>query len=60
VVAGSGWRCLLKQVVHRDDDGQLVRKAGIMGIVLHGGRIEPGDSIRVEPPPPPHLPLDRV
>jgi MOSC domain-containing protein YiiM len=51
---------LLKQVVHRDDDGQLVRKAGIMGIVLHGGRIEPGDSIRVEPPPPPHLPLDRV
>jgi MOSC domain-containing protein YiiM len=23
-------------------------------------RIEPGDPILVEPPPPPHLPLDRV
>ena len=51
---------LLKRVVHHDADGHLVRKAGIMGIVLRGGRIEPGDQILVEPPPPPHLPLERV
>ncbi|WP_312880226.1 MOSC domain-containing protein [Actinokineospora xionganensis] len=51
---------LLKQVVHLDADGHLVRKAGIMAIVRHGGRIEAGDQIRVEPPPPPHLPLERV
>jgi MOSC domain-containing protein YiiM len=28
-----------------------------MGIVLAGGNVRPGDPIRVELPPPPHLPL---
>jgi MOSC domain-containing protein YiiM len=51
---------LLKQVAHLDADGQLVRKAGIMGVVLRGGRVEPGDLIRAEPPALPHLPLERV
>ncbi|MDI1462939.1 MOSC domain-containing protein [Catellatospora sp. KI3] len=51
---------LLKQVVYRDEDGGLVRRAGIMSIVLAGGPVRPGDAITVELPPEPHLPLDRV
>ncbi|MFF7813133.1 MOSC domain-containing protein [Streptomyces sp. NPDC007945] len=51
---------LLKQVVGRDADGALVRKAGIMGIVLTGGEVRPGDPIRVELPAEPHRPLERV
>jgi MOSC domain-containing protein YiiM len=51
---------LLKQVVGRDQAGNLVRRAGIMGVVAKGGEVRPGDPIRVEPPPGPHRPLDRV
>ncbi|MEW5632067.1 MOSC domain-containing protein [Streptomyces hydrogenans] len=51
---------LLKQVVGRDADGELVRKAGIMAIVLTGGEVRPGDPIRVEVPAGPHRPLERV
>jgi MOSC domain-containing protein YiiM len=40
--------------------GNLVRKAGIMGIVLASGEVRPGDPIRVEPPPPPLRPLAPV
>ncbi|WP_431683705.1 MOSC domain-containing protein [Kitasatospora sp. KL5] len=53
-------RGLLKQVVGRDEAGNLVRKAGIMGIVLRGGEVRPGDAIRAELPDGPHRPLDRV
>jgi MOSC domain-containing protein YiiM len=41
----------------RDERGDLVRKAGIMGVVLAEGEVRPGDPIRVELPPPPHRPL---
>ncbi|MFI1766185.1 MOSC domain-containing protein [Streptomyces sp. NPDC020800] len=51
---------LLKQVVGRDDLGNIVRKAGIMGIVTEGGVVRPGDMIKVELPDGPHRPLDRV
>ncbi len=51
---------LLAAVLDRDADGNLIRKAGIMGIVLAGGEIHAGDSIRVKLPPLPHLPLERV
>jgi MOSC domain-containing protein YiiM len=51
---------LLKQVVGRDQAGNLVRRAGIMGVVAKGGEVRPGDPIRVEPPPGPHRLLDRV
>jgi MOSC domain-containing protein YiiM len=51
---------LLKQVLGRDDAGNLVRKAGIMGVVLRGGPVRTGDPISVELPAPPHLPLERV
>lgn len=51
---------MLKAVLDHDDRGQLIRKAGIMGIVLVGGPIRTGDRITVELPDVPHVPLDRV
>ena len=51
---------LMAATLGRDEHGNLVRKAGIMGIVLAGGEIRPGDPIRVEPPPPPHRALAPV
>ncbi|MFB6892800.1 MOSC domain-containing protein [Kitasatospora sp. NPDC056327] len=51
---------LLKQVVGRDGAGNVVRKAGIMGVVREGGVIRPGDTIAVELPVGPHRPLERV
>lgn len=51
---------LLAAVVDRDEQGRVVRKAGVMAVVLEGGRVRPGDEIRVHLPPPPHLPLEPV
>lgn len=51
---------LMKAVLGRDEDGNLIRRAGIMGIVLAGGDVRPGDPIHVTLPPPPHRPLDKV
>jgi MOSC domain-containing protein YiiM len=51
---------LMAAVLDRDEEGRLVRKAGIMGIVLAGGAVRPGDPVRVRLPPQPHRPLDRV
>ncbi len=48
---------LMAATLGRDEHGNLVRKAGIMGVVLAEGEVRPGDPIRVEPPPPPHRPL---
>jgi len=41
---------LLAKVATKADDGSIVRKAGIMGIVIEGGAVRPGDAIRVEVP----------
>lgn len=51
---------LMDAVLGRDAAGALVRKAGVMAVVLQGGDLHPGDPIAVEPPPPPHLPLGVV
>jgi MOSC domain-containing protein YiiM len=51
---------LLKEVVYKGSDGNLVRKAGVMTVVLAGGSVQPGDSIEAELPPLPHRPLERV
>ncbi|MEU8196588.1 MOSC domain-containing protein [Microbispora amethystogenes] len=51
---------LMKAVLDRDEDGNLVRKAGIMGVVVTGGEVRPGDPIRVELPAGPHHPLQPV
>jgi MOSC domain-containing protein YiiM len=51
---------LLKEVSYRDEDGAQVRRAGIMGVVVLGGRVRLGDSLEIQPPPGPARPLTRV
>jgi MOSC domain-containing protein YiiM len=51
---------LMAAVLDRDADGNLVRKAGVMAVVLSGGTVAPGDPIRVELPAAPHRPLQSV
>ena len=51
---------LMAATLDKDEQGNLIRKAGIMGIVLSGGDVRPGDAIRVEMPPEPHRPLEPV
>lgn len=51
---------LMNAVLDRDADGNMVRKAGIMGVVRKGGSVAPGDAIAVRLPTPPMEKLDRV
>jgi len=51
---------LLAAVLGRDEAGNRVRKAGVMGIVLVGGEVRPGDAVRVEMPAGPYRALERV
>jgi MOSC domain-containing protein YiiM len=51
---------LMAATLDRDEDGALIRKAGVMAIVLAGGDVQPGDLIRVELPAEPHRPLAPV
>jgi MOSC domain-containing protein YiiM len=48
---------LMAATLDKDADGNLVRKAGVMSIVLSEGDVRPGDTIRVELPGTPHRPL---
>ena len=51
---------LLAAVLDRDAAGELVRKAGVMAVVVQGGEVRPGDEIAVALPPPPYRALERV
>jgi MOSC domain-containing protein YiiM len=51
---------LLSKVLDRDDDGRLVRKAGVMAVVIQSGIIRPNDLISVSLPPQPHARLEPV
>ena len=48
---------LMQAVLDRDAVGNLIRKAGVMGIVVEGGVVQAGDLIRVELPEGEHLAL---
>lgn len=41
-------------------DGELVRLAGVMGVVLVAGEVRAGDAIGIDLPPTPHAPLKVV
>jgi MOSC domain-containing protein YiiM len=45
---------LMAACLDRDEDGALVRKAGVMAIVLTGGEVRAGDQIVIELPLEPH------
>jgi len=51
---------LLNAVLDRDKQGKLIRKAGIMAIVVNDGLVKPMDPIVVELPPEPHHHLEPV
>ncbi|QCR18636.1 MOSC domain-containing protein [Agrococcus sp. SGAir0287] len=51
---------LLAQVVGRDDDGHVVRRTGVMGVVVAGGDVRPGDPIVVALPDGAHEGLEPV
>jgi hypothetical protein len=51
---------LTAAVLDRDDAGELVRKAGVMAVVVAGGEVRPGDGIGVELPDGPRRALQVV
>ncbi len=51
---------LMAATLDRDAAGHLLRKAGVMAVVIAGGDVRPDDPIRVELPAPPHRPLEPV
>ena len=51
---------LMAATLARDEHGNLVRKAGVMAIVISAGAVRPGDPIGVEPPPEPWSALEPV
>ncbi|MBA3303498.1 MAG: MOSC domain-containing protein [Acidimicrobiia bacterium] len=51
---------LMSAVLERDASGGLVRRAGVMAVVLVGGDVRPGDAVRVELPSLLHRRLEPV
>jgi MOSC domain-containing protein YiiM len=51
---------LMKATLAHDADGNLIRKAGVMGIVIESGDVRAGDPIAVDVPDEPFRPLQPV
>ena len=51
---------LMAATLDRSPEGAVVRKAGVMGVVIQGGWVRPGDWIRVTLPSPPCRDLEPV
>jgi MOSC domain-containing protein YiiM len=51
---------LMQATLDRDAAGNLIRKAGVMGVVLAGGDVQAGDLIRVQTPDGQYRPLTPV
>lgn len=50
-------RGLTKAMIDRGPAGEIIRKAGVMAIVITGGDVITGDPISIMMPPEPHQPL---
>lgn len=50
----------MQAMLDRDEDGELIRKAGVMGVVIAGGEVRAGDPIAVGLPAEGHAPLPPV
>lgn len=53
-------RGLLAATLARDPQGGLIRRAGVMAVVLVSGGVRPGDAVAIELPSGPHRPLPPV
>lgn len=51
---------LFSAMLDKTPYGQIVRKTGVMAIVVQGGRVQTGDTVTVKLPPTPHRRMDRV
>jgi len=51
---------LMAATLDKDADGNLIRKAGVMSVVLADGDVRAGDAIRIVLPEGPHRPLQPV
>lgn len=57
---GDYQKGLTSAVLDKDESGALIRKSGIMAIVLKGGIVKKDDLISIELPPEPHQKLEPV
>jgi MOSC domain-containing protein YiiM len=51
---------LMSAVLDRDAAGNLIRKAGVMAVVIEGGRVLRGDAVTIDTVPESHRPLAPV
>jgi MOSC domain-containing protein YiiM len=51
---------LMDAMIKRNSAGEIIVKAGVMGVVLLGGVVREGDSMEVQEPPGPGVPLKRI
>lgn len=51
---------LMAATLGRDAEGEVIRRAGVMSVVVAGGAVRPGDAVHVELPPRPHRALRPV
>ncbi len=51
---------LMKAVLDKDENGNLIRKSGVMAVVLKGGIVKAGDVIKTILPEGEHRPLECV
>lgn len=51
---------LMAAMLDRDADGRLIRKSGVMSIVISGGEVRPGDPVGIEWPAGPRRALQPV
>ena len=51
---------LMKATLDRAADGSLIRKAGVMAVVVEGGEVRPGDAVAVVEVPAEHEALEPV
>ena len=51
---------LMKAVLDRDEDGRLIRRAGVMAVVRRSGVVMAGDPVLLALPPLPHRRLEKV
>lgn len=51
---------LMSALLDRSASGKLIRKAGVMGIVIESGIVSVGDAIEFSMPDKPHVKLERI